>query len=605
MPEEKKSHRTMPYQAKTLQLLIENARDYAIVMLDTEGRIALWNTGAENVLGWQEAEIVGQPAAIFFTPEDRATDAPERELRTAREQGRAEDERWHVRKDGSRFWGSGLVFPVVDGELRGYLKIFRDLTERRRSEEAVRVERERLQATLDAAEVGTWLVDAATNRVIGDAALCGLFGLTEQEGAAATPETYLNRIHPEDAPGVAAALQLSMTTGQKFDVTYRVLLPDGALRWLDVRGQAAFNAEDRFVHLYGAGMDVTAREQTQEALRLSEEKYRLLFNSVDQGFCHCEIIVDGEGKPTDYRFLEVNPAFENMTGLVDTAGRTAYELVPGLEDWWAQTYGRVALRGEPARFQYGSEAMGRFFDVYAAPTGQGRFVLLFTDITARRKAEQERERSIAEIEGLNVRLARAMQETHHRVKNNLQVIAALVEMQADELGNVSAVQRIKQHVRSLATIHDLLTQQAKADANTSVVNANEVLQRLIPMLQATTGDRHIKADVDDVMLPVQKATSLALLVSECVSNAIKHAKGEVEITLDVEGNAVRLEVCDDGSGFPPDFDSRRSAHTGLELIDSTAHWDLRGEVHYENREQGGGRVVVTFPLDTQNADRNG
>ncbi len=132
MPKEKNPHPTMPYQDRMLQLLIENATDFAIVMMDTQGSIVLWNTGAENVMGWQEAEIVGQPAAIFFTPEDRATGAPEQELRNARENGRAEDERWHLRKNGTRFFGSGLVQPVYEsGVLQGYVKIFRDLTERK------------------------------------------------------------------------------------------------------------------------------------------------------------------------------------------------------------------------------------------------------------------------------------------------------------------------------------------------------------------------------------------------------------------------------------------------------------------------------------------
>ena len=101
MSENSSTIHSIPHHAKMLELLIENAREYAIVMMDTEGRIVLWNTGAENVLGWQEAEIIGQPAALFFTPEDRAAGVPEREFQLAREQGRAEDERSARTKAGS------------------------------------------------------------------------------------------------------------------------------------------------------------------------------------------------------------------------------------------------------------------------------------------------------------------------------------------------------------------------------------------------------------------------------------------------------------------------------------------------------------------------
>src|SRR5262245_8474170 len=90
-------------------LLMENVKDYAIFMLDPEGRIVSWNAGAERVVGYKEPEILGKPFSIIFTPEEIVNKRPEQELQNAKEQGRAEDERWHVRKDGSRFWASGVV----------------------------------------------------------------------------------------------------------------------------------------------------------------------------------------------------------------------------------------------------------------------------------------------------------------------------------------------------------------------------------------------------------------------------------------------------------------------------------------------------------------
>jgi PAS domain S-box-containing protein len=119
------------------RLLMENVKDYGIFLLDTQGRVVTWNAGAERTLGYKEAEIVGQPFARIFTPEDIDQEQPEHELRTAAEKGRVEDERWHVRKDGSRFWASGVVTPLWDegGRLRGFAKILRDITERKRTEE--------------------------------------------------------------------------------------------------------------------------------------------------------------------------------------------------------------------------------------------------------------------------------------------------------------------------------------------------------------------------------------------------------------------------------------------------------------------------------------
>ena len=118
------------------RLLTENVKDFAIFLLDTHGRIATWNSGAERILGYKEAEILGQPYSIIFSPQEIVNRQPEHELEIARDKGRSEDERWHVRKDGSRLWASGVVTPLWNGagELRGYAKVMRDITDRKKAE---------------------------------------------------------------------------------------------------------------------------------------------------------------------------------------------------------------------------------------------------------------------------------------------------------------------------------------------------------------------------------------------------------------------------------------------------------------------------------------
>ena len=140
---------TMRRNEKRYCLLVENEKDYAIFMLATEGRVTSWSLGAERILGYQEAEIVGQNGSRFFTPEDIQQGAPEQELSTAVAEGRAEDERWHVRKDGTRFFASGIVTPLRDeaGSLLGFCKMMRDFTDRKRTQE----ERDQLLAREQAA----------------------------------------------------------------------------------------------------------------------------------------------------------------------------------------------------------------------------------------------------------------------------------------------------------------------------------------------------------------------------------------------------------------------------------------------------------------------
>jgi PAS domain S-box-containing protein len=133
----KQSEEALRTSEERFHLLLENVKDYAIFFLDTEQRITRWNLGAERILGYQEAEILGQSGSIIFIPEDRQQGADKREIEKAEVEGRAENERWHVRKDGSLFWGSGIVTPLRDesGQLQGFAKIMRDTTERKQAED--------------------------------------------------------------------------------------------------------------------------------------------------------------------------------------------------------------------------------------------------------------------------------------------------------------------------------------------------------------------------------------------------------------------------------------------------------------------------------------
>ena len=124
-----------------LRLIFEGATDHAIFALDTEGRVSEWNLGAERLLGFAAEEVLGRRPDAMWTPEDLAAREPELEMCRAAEEGRASDDRWHLREDGSRFWATGVMTPLLDGagELRGFLKVLRDCTEARVAEERRKV----------------------------------------------------------------------------------------------------------------------------------------------------------------------------------------------------------------------------------------------------------------------------------------------------------------------------------------------------------------------------------------------------------------------------------------------------------------------------------
>ncbi len=143
------------------------------------------------------------------------------------------------------------------------------------------------------------------------------------------------------------------------------------------------------------------RKRAEKELRASEERYRTLFEQMDEGFCVAEMIYDANGKPVDYRFVEVNPAFEKHTGLHDALGRTIREMVPDHDEYWFQIYGKVAQTGEAIRFENPALAMHRYYDVFAFRIGgadRRNVGILFTDITARKRSETQLRERVKELQ---------------------------------------------------------------------------------------------------------------------------------------------------------------------------------------------------------------
>jgi PAS domain S-box-containing protein len=150
--------------------------------------------------------------------------------------------------------------------------------------------------------------------------------------------------------------------------------------------------ELRLTDLYARqAAEMIERKQAEEALRQSEEKYRTLFDSIDEGFCTVQVLFDESGKPIDYRFLELNPSFEKQTGLQNVRGRRMREIAPLHEERWFEVFGEVALTGESARFNGPATQLHRWFEVYAFRVGEPqerKVAILFNDITDRNRAEE-------------------------------------------------------------------------------------------------------------------------------------------------------------------------------------------------------------------------
>ncbi len=255
-------------------LLLENVEDYAIYGLSTQGVVTTWARGAQNIKGYGSDEIIGQSFEVFFTPEDRAAGRPQKLLTEAREQGRVADEGWRLRKGGERFWASTLVTALrdADREIVGFAKITRDLTERRRNEEALRKREHQLLETQRLAGLGSWDLDISTGQVTWTDELYRIYGLTPGDGIH-TFDDYLERVHPEDRERVRGELEAACRTGSPFEFEERIVRPSGEVRILHSRGEAVRDENGRTDHVRGACLDITALRAAQEkAIQLVEER---------------------------------------------------------------------------------------------------------------------------------------------------------------------------------------------------------------------------------------------------------------------------------------------------------------------------------------------
>ncbi|MER0238780.1 PAS domain-containing protein [Fulvimarina sp. MAC8] len=247
------------------RMIVESAVDYAIVATDLDGTITTWNEAAEDVLGWSERQIVGRSIDTIFTPEDIANDVHVKEMRISLTEGKARDERWHMKADGSRFFASGEMMPLYDDhdEAVGYIKILRDRTREVLAENELKTSQERLQMALDAsAIVGTFDWDVETNTIWADARFASVFGLPpETAETGATLEAFVNGIHPDDRGRVTEKIRIASETGAPFIEEYRTIDSEGRLRWIFSRGRCFLNENGQPIRFPGAIVDITAEKE--------------------------------------------------------------------------------------------------------------------------------------------------------------------------------------------------------------------------------------------------------------------------------------------------------------------------------------------------------
>lgn len=363
----------------------------------------------------------------------------------------------------------------------------------------------------------------------------------------------------------------------------------------------------------------------------SEERHRRLFEHMTEGMAVHEIVPDQEGRPVDYRFLDVNPAFEKLTGLKreKILGKRVTEVLPGTEPYWIEAFGRTALQGEKAHLEEYSEALGRWFEAFAYQTVPGRFAVVFNDVTERK--EREKELRVFN-EALEEEVARRTAEAERRTKQLHRVTLELTDAEERERRRLAQILHddlqqilacLKMRTRMLADDSD---DKAKVTEGlremdgqlAEAIKATRSLSRdlhppfqaknigaMIEHLSVTMRDRyelHVSTDTEKagtLMLSPKYRMFVYRSIQELLFNTVKHSRcNHVGIELRREGDNLKITVADDGVGFDPaEIETRQGEDRSLGLYLIRARADLLGGVFKIHATPGrGSRFTLIVPV---------
>ncbi|PPT71234.1 hybrid sensor histidine kinase/response regulator [Xanthomonas arboricola] len=244
--------------------ILDSVMDYAIIATDLHGLVTSWNEGAQRILGWSEAEMLGQTLERTFTPEDVERRQILIEAAAALESGSGMDERWHVRKSGQRFWANGSLMVLRDetGAAIGFVKVLRDRTAERLASEALRESERRLDALVRASSQSIFSASAdwrELRQLVGEGAL--------SDALSASLNWQQEMVHPDDRARLAEAIAHSIVNKTGLDVEYRVLDADQRVGWTLMRAIPLLDEREQIVEWFGTAADITDKRLAEQQLR--------------------------------------------------------------------------------------------------------------------------------------------------------------------------------------------------------------------------------------------------------------------------------------------------------------------------------------------------
>jgi PAS domain S-box-containing protein len=545
------------------RVFVESVRDYAFIMLDAQGQIVSWNSGAEAIKGYRAEEIIGKHFTVFYPPEAIASGLPKRELVVAQAVGRFEDEGWRLRKDGSRFWANVVITALRDraGNLIGFAKVTRDLTERRGIEENLRASEQRFRALVqNVREYAIFMLDPEGRVTTWNDGAQQINGYSAEEIVGQQFSVF----YPPDARArdlPARELRTATTEGRCEDEGWR-LRKDGSRFWANVVLTAIRDPRGQLLGVTMITRDLTERRRHEHELRASEDKFRVLVEGVVD---YAIVTLDRDGFITSW-----NSGAARLNGYLaaDIIGRHFSRLYPTDEvaankPWKdliaAREKGRIVEEGWRSRRDGTQYWANNLIAALHEPDSRNQSYYIVTqDLSQRKYAEG---------------LADAVQRTHefiamlaHELRNPLAPIRnAVALMERKGLGDPvleSMRQTIDRQSLLLTRIVDELLDvnriaRGQFTIDRHLIDLRDVLHRSIETSRPLIEQRHQTLEIRIPETPLHvsgDAMRLTQVFLNLLNNAAKytHTGGSLALRVDVEETSLCVRVSDNGKGIPGD-----------------------------------------------------
>jgi PAS domain S-box-containing protein len=577
------------------QFAIDKTIDQAFWMTK-DARLFYVNEAACRTLGYSREELLQ-----MSIPDIGPTFPPEvfaEHWRDLQENGYARFESWHRAKDGR-------VYPV---EIRANYVVFdgreyncafaTDITDRKRAEEALEHSERRIHAILDAEPECVKLV--SQEGILLDMNPAGLKMLDVEAPELIIGKPFIQCVAPEHHRQFHDIYQEALREGSAIGI-YELVGIKGTRRWVETHAVPLVDNVSKTTMILSVTRDITERKEVEKALRESEEKYRSLIESANDAIFIHEIEADGMPGP----FMEVNEQACRQLGYnrEELARITPLDLddpryLDRIPLAMAQLLNDGHVVFETAQIAKDGRSIPVEVSTRMLELNEKR--ILFSavrDITKRKRAEEQISAALAEKELL-------LKEVHHRVKNNMQIVSTLLDLQSEGIRDEEALKAFREsqnRIKAMALIHERLYESADI--------AFIDFQRYIEALSAHLFDSYLvepgritlQVDAGGVTLGIDRAIPCGLIINELVTNSLKHAfpdnrRGEIRIDfIRGENGQITLIVGDNGVGLPPGLDSTSTGTLGLQLVTMLTR-QLRGILEVDG-EGGGASFTLTFPED--------